>query len=81
MVNKRLCIDRRHTDAVRSSLSTRRTVLMSEPRRTLSDWAMVGTLLLTIIGYTILTEGRLARLEQKVDDLITFVKSAQISTR
>jgi hypothetical protein len=48
---------------------------MSESRRTISDWAMVGTLILTIIGHAIYTEGRLSRLEQKVDDLVAFIKS------
>ena len=43
-------------------------------KRILSDWAMVGTLILTIIGYEIAQNVRLARLEQKVDDLIVFVK-------
>ncbi len=38
---------------------------------------MVGTLILTIAGHALFTEGRLSKLEQKVDDLIAFVKAAK----
>lgn len=55
---------------------------MSEhTKRTLSDWAMVGTIILTIIGYEISVNVRLARLEQKVDDLISMAKGAVSSAR
>ncbi len=50
-------------------------------KRTLSDWALIGTLILTILGYGYMTENRLAKLEQKVDDLIVFVKGQTVSTR
>jgi hypothetical protein len=43
-------------------------------KRTLSDWAMVVTVALTIISYALFNEGRLARVEQKLDDLIAYVK-------
>jgi hypothetical protein len=49
--------------------------MSGDAKRTLSDWAMLGTLILTIIGHALYTEGRLSRLEQKVDDLIAFVKA------
>lgn len=55
---------------------------MSEKtKRTLSDWAMVGTIILTIIGYEISVNIRLARLEQKVDDMITLMKGGTVSAR
>jgi hypothetical protein len=46
--------------------------------KTISDWAMVGTLVLTIIGHALYTEGRLARLEQKVDDLATLIQAKEL---
>jgi hypothetical protein len=46
-------------------------------KRTLSDWAMVATVVLTILGYALFNEGRLARVEQKIDDLITFVRASK----
>ena len=43
-------------------------------KRTLSDWMMVATVALTIVGYALFNEGRLARMEQKIDDLIMYAK-------
>lgn len=48
---------------------------MSErERRTLSDWAMVGTLVLTIIGHALYVEHRLTALETKVDAIIAWIQ-------
>lgn len=50
-------------------------------KRSISDWMMVLTIILTIVGYEISVNVRLARLEQKVDDLISMAKDKISSTR
>jgi len=45
-----------------------------EVKRTLSDWAMLGTLILSIVAHALLIEHRLTLLETKVETLIQLAK-------
>jgi len=45
-----------------------------EVKRTLSDWAMLGTLILSIVAHALLIEHRLTALEAKVETLIQLAK-------
>jgi hypothetical protein len=50
-------------------------------KRTLSDWAMIVTVILSLLAWEFLNSNRLARVEQKVDDLIQFVKGSATSSQ
>ncbi len=46
-------------------------------KRTLSDWAMLGTLVLTIVAHALVIEHRLTVLETKVETLIQLTKGRE----
>jgi len=48
-----------------------------EIKRTLSDWAMLGTLIVSIVAHALLIEHRLTALEAKVETLIQLAKGEE----